>query len=64
MAQYDFVCSDCGHKFEVFVTGFIRDEHKVCPECASSSVRQKFSSFLRNGSASSGSCAPTGSPFG
>jgi len=64
MAQYDFVCNECGSTFEVFVTGFIRDEHKVCPECESTSVRQKFSSFLRNGSASAGSCAPRNSGFG
>jgi len=65
MAQYDFVCSDCGHLFEVFTTGFIKEEQKQCPSCDSREVRQKFTSFLRNGPASPDSgCAPAGSGFG
>lgn len=66
MAFYDFVCLDCGDAFEVYVQGFIRDEQKECPECGSRAVRQKFSSFLRNGSSSSGSSCgtPSGSRFG
>jgi putative FmdB family regulatory protein len=69
MAQYDFVCNECGEAFDVFCTGFIKDEQKKCPKCGSHAVRQKFSSFLRNGSASSSSessgCgAPRSSGFG
>ena len=48
MAQYDFVCRDCGNAFEVFVRGLIKDADKQCPQCGSVSVRQKFSGFLRN----------------
>jgi putative FmdB family regulatory protein len=60
MALYDFVCMDCGSTFEVFVQGFIKDDDKRCPECGSHAVRQKFTSFLRAGSASSDSgCAPS-----
>jgi len=59
MALYDFVCLDCGDTFELYVQGFIKDDEKRCPECGSRAVRQKFTSFLRTGSASSGStCAP------
>lgn len=64
MALYDFVCRECGHPFEVFSRGFIREEQKVCPKCESTDVRQKFTSFLRNGPASSSCGAPVGSPFG
>ncbi len=64
MALYDFVCRECGHVFEVFARGFIREEQKECPKCGSGDVRQKFSSFLRNGSSASGCGAPVGSPFG
>ena len=65
MAQYDFICIDCNHEFELYCTGFIKDEDKVCPECGSASLRQKFTSFLRNGStASSGCAAPRNSGFG
>jgi len=60
MATYDFICGACGHKFELFVQGFIKDEEKVCPDCGSADVRQKFSSFLRSlGDRPSGECAPT-----
>lgn len=62
MALYDFVCVDCGGSFELFVPGFIKDEEKRCPDCGSRAVRQKYSSFLSGGSASSSSnCTPRGS---
>jgi putative FmdB family regulatory protein len=67
MASYDLVCEHCGHEFEVFRQGFLKDEDRVCPECGCDDVRQKFSSFLSNlgGSSSGGGCAaPSGSSFG
>lgn len=66
MASYDLVCDECGHDFEVFRQGFLRDEDRVCPDCGSTEVRQKFSSFLKNiGGSSGGGCSvPSGSPFG
>lgn len=64
MALYDFDCSDCGAEFEVFSTGFIKDEQKVCPTCGSQDVRQRFTSFLSSRSSSGGGCAaPAGSGF-
>jgi len=61
MASYDFVCSECGNQYEVYVQGFLKDKDKKCPKCGSTAVRQKFSSFLRN----FGSCSPSGgSGFG
>ena len=66
MASYDLICEKCDHLFEVYRQGFLKDEDRVCPECGSTDVRQKFSSFLKNlgGSTGGGSCAPSGSPFG
>ncbi|OPZ46424.1 MAG: Zinc ribbon domain protein [Actinobacteria bacterium ADurb.BinA094] len=67
MASYDLVCDACGKEFEVYRQGFLKDEDRVCPECGSADVRQKYSSFLKNiGARSSGAgCAvPSGSPFG
>jgi putative FmdB family regulatory protein len=62
MASYDLFCEHCGHEFELYVQGFLKDEDKVCPQCGSAEVRQKFSSILRN---LGGSCsAPAGSSFG
>jgi putative FmdB family regulatory protein len=66
MATYDLDCESCGASFEVFRQGFLRDEDRVCPECGSEDVRQKFSSFLSSigGSSSGGGCsAPAGSGF-
>jgi putative FmdB family regulatory protein len=64
MAQYDFICNECGHLFEVFSKGFIKEHEKKCPNCGSLQVRQKFASFLRNGPSSSGCAAPRSSGFG
>jgi len=66
MASYDLVCEACGSDFEVFRQGFLKDEDRVCPECGSNDVRQKFSSFLSSigGSAGGGCAAPSRSPFG
>lgn len=67
MATYEMVCNTCDSTFELFRTGFLKDEDKVCPECKSTEVRQKFTSFLRNlgsGSAGSSSCGPRIGGFG
>ncbi len=67
MATYDFVCHNCANEFEVFVSGFLKETDKRCPNCGSTDVRQKFSSFLRNigTDTSGGSCSPRrGSGFG
>jgi putative FmdB family regulatory protein len=66
MATYDLICNVCGNGFEVFRQGFLKDGDRVCPECGSLDVRQKFSGFLRGLSTPlGGGCStPSGSPFG
>ena len=65
MPVYDLVCSDCSHTFAVTTRVPIKDRQKRCPECSSTRVRQKFSSYLRNGSLSDPACgAPRSSGFG
>lgn len=65
MATYEMNCTQCKHSFEVFRQGFLRDKDKVCPECGSVDVRQKFSSFLRNfGNSGSSGCGPQIGGFG
>lgn len=64
MASYDLICEACGHIFEVFRQGFLHDDDKVCPQCGSTNVRQKFSSFLRNLGGEASDCSSSGSPFG
>jgi putative FmdB family regulatory protein len=65
MATYDLVCLECGHVFEVFVQGFLENEHRQCPNCGSFKTQQRFSPFLTNASCSSpGGCeAPSGGGF-
>ena len=61
------VCNTCSHTFEVFRAGFLKDKDKVCSECKSTDVRQKFTSFLRNfgsGGSSSSNCGPRIGGFG
>lgn len=68
MASYDLVCDACGHDFEVYRQGFLKDEDRTCPDCGSTEVRQKFSSFLKNiggsNSGGGGCAAPSHSGFG
>ena len=66
MALYDFVCNDCGHCYEIYVQGFLKDEERKCPKCGSTDVRQKYTSFLGNvSSGAENRCAPSGgSGFG
>lgn len=60
MAIYDLKCEDCGHDFEKFVPGFLKDDDKQCPECDSRNVIQKFNSFSIgcSSAAGGGSCTP------
>jgi putative FmdB family regulatory protein len=63
--QYEFTCKRCGEAFEVLTRGFIKEHQRVCPECGSEDVRQKFTSFLRNGPSKEVSgCGPSRSGFG
>jgi len=45
MATYDLRCRSCGHEFEIFVLGFLKDEAKVCPQCGSREVERRFTAF-------------------
>ena len=61
MASYDLRCSSCGKDFEVFLLGFLKDDVKVCPECGSREVTQRFTGFGGVTGLVSGSCLDTGS---
>jgi putative FmdB family regulatory protein len=63
LSTYDMSCGQCGHTFEVYRQGFLRDEDRVCPECGSTDTRQSFTSFLARFGSSSGTasgCVPRG----
>lgn len=61
MASYDLRCCSCGSDFEVFVLGFLKDEAKLCPDCGSREVEQRFTGFGGvTGFASGAACMETG----
>lgn len=67
MAIYDLRCEKCDHQFEKFVTGFLEEQDKQCPECGSREVSQKFTSFFggRSTGFEGGGCSsPPGGSFG
>lgn len=62
MASYDLRCCSCGRDFEVFVRGFLKDDAKICPDCGSREVEQRFTGFggVLGLSAASPSCVDGG----
>ncbi len=42
MGSFDLHCRACGRDFEVFVQGFLKETHKVCPDCCSREVEQRL----------------------
>jgi putative FmdB family regulatory protein len=46
MPTYDLACRDCTSQFERFRQGFLRDEDRMCPQCGSSQVQQRFTGFV------------------
>lgn len=66
MPTYEFICEDCGQRFEVFATFRQKEQglRPLCPECGSQRVKQAISSptfIARSGSVmpfSSGGCCP------
>lgn len=46
MPSYDLSCTGCGHAFEVFRQGFLREEDRTCPECGAAGAKQMFTGFI------------------
>jgi putative FmdB family regulatory protein len=65
MPIFEYVCAECGHRFEKLVLSPSRARQIQCPECHSKSVDKAISVFglgssSRAGVPSSSSCAPSG----
>jgi len=59
MPNYDFRCTECGHKFSVQVS--MSDKDKVtCPGCSGKKVEQLFTGFM----VSTGGASDIGCDFG
>lgn len=46
MPSYDMECGECGGRFEVFRTGFLREVDRVCPGCGAADARQRLTGFV------------------
>lgn len=53
MASYDLKCGACGNQFEVFVQGFLKEQHRVCPDCGGTDVEQLMTGFMMGSKGSS-----------
>lgn len=67
MPIYDYVCQDCGEKFEKLTLIGKRDSNVVCPVCGGANAeRSAVSLFAVSGTSATGSaseaanCAPAG----
>lgn len=45
MPNYDYVCSDCGEKFTLFL-GISKKDEARCIHCGSQNLKQLFTGFL------------------
>jgi putative FmdB family regulatory protein len=53
---YEYECSECGERFEIFVRGGEEEEMK-CPECACENIERRLSTFAATtGAPDSGPC--------
>ena len=72
MPIYEYVCQDCGEKYEKFVRSLSAKVELICPECGSQHAEKAFSVFGAIGSdskfnsssssysASAAACGPVG----
>ncbi|MGK7344954.1 MAG: FmdB family zinc ribbon protein [Candidatus Nitrospinota bacterium M3_3B_026] len=64
MPIYEYVCAECGHKFEKLTALSEAHEKQECPECGKGSGERILSLFGAGSSTGSGSgggyCAPSG----
>jgi len=58
MPLFEYVCQQCGRRFEAFVTG---GRTAACPGCGSSDLEKLVSAFAR--AASGRASGPAASPF-
>ena len=58
MPIYEYECSNCGEKFELFERIYDANHKAKCPKCRDSKLRRVLSTFVNNIS-SGQSCGPT-----
>ena len=59
MPIFEYLCAECGHKFEAIVLG---DQKAECPQCHTAKLEQQLSRFSAHSQASvpaAGGCGQT-----
>lgn len=67
MPMYEYMCMDCGERFEALRTTSERDESIACPECEKENnlrVPSVVSGVSLKADSGGSGCAPSGSGFG
>lgn len=54
MPVFEYKCSDCSNKFEIYHKSSASQEKVICPKCGSENAKKLFSSFSASGFESSG----------
>lgn len=67
MPLYEFICQDCGERFDKLLRMSDDPKTVTCPSCTSKAVERAISTFatsggatLGGGSATSSNCGPVG----
>lgn len=61
MPIFEYLCGDCGKKFEAIVLG---SRKANCPECNSENLKQQLSTFAVKAESHSAPSMPCGAPAG
>jgi len=62
MPIYEYVCQDCGEKYEKFVRAGAGAVELVCPRCGSMRAEKAFSLFGLRGSGGESKASPAPAP--
>ncbi len=61
MPIFEYVCTNCGHEFELFVRGGAAVKN-LCPTCQSEKIDKRFSTFSASVGSSRGTAAANPAP--
>lgn len=64
MPVFEYKCSKCGTKFEIFHKSTVNQEEVICPECSSKEITKLFSSFSPSTGHSHAGCESGSCPAG
>lgn len=64
MPLYEYVCADCGHRFEVLQRIGEGSKGVHCPECDSDRVERQLSTFAAGAGSGGGSARSSGASCG